>query len=263
MADSDIWGVIPFPSGANETDTEIAGGHLDLDTLREFEYHLFQNDTLSNGTDCILAFQPYAAAYVYPNGTFVNSTSCYRSLYPVGARGKTGVAFAALYAFALVLVIVNLRKHGRLFLPKEKRYFPIGRRWQWYWGSIVCAAAIIGLFTGIDVDRYYVMQIPIILQSFFWYLLQMASIALVWEAVRHWGSWSERQILDGDIYAFKDDDLRSKFEFWFPLFFYLWWWLVRVMNSALLLFFLLFLVVVTNRVGVLTELFHGHSTLVG
>ncbi|PKS10891.1 hypothetical protein jhhlp_002649, partial [Lomentospora prolificans] len=225
MADSGIWGTIPFPSGANDTDTEIAGGHLDLNTLHEFEYHLFQNNTLSNGTKCYLAFEPYAAAYVYPNGTFVNGTSCYRSLNPAGVRAKTGVAFAALYALALVFVLVNLRKHGRLFLPKQKRYFPISRRWQWYYGSIACACALIGLFTGIDIERYYVMQIPIILQVFFWFLLQMAAIALVWEAVRHWGSWCERQIIDADIYAFKDDDARAKFEFYIPLWFYLWWWL--------------------------------------
>jgi len=43
---------------------------------------------------------------------------------------------------------------------------------------------------------------------------------MVWEVVRHWGSWQERQILDVDPFALPPDDTRGKAEFYMPLVFY-------------------------------------------
>jgi hypothetical protein len=219
--------LVPFPPGDNSTDTAIGGGHFNLTALQDLQYHLFGNGTLSNDTNCVLAFEPYTPAYMFPNGTFVNDTSCYITLNPIGARAKTGIGLGVLYGLNLIFVLVNLGKHGARYLPSSKRFAPIGRRWQWYWAIMVCAFGLVGLFTNIDVDRYYVMEIPIILTSFFWLLMQQAAMALVWEAVRHWGSWSERQIVDVDQYAMRDGDIRSKVELGIPLWFYLWVWLVR------------------------------------
>jgi hypothetical protein len=39
------------------------------------------------------------------------------------------------------------------------------------------------------------------------------------------GSWQERQIVDADQFAFRQDDRRAKVEFWLPLLFYLFAWL--------------------------------------
>ncbi|KAI0096889.1 hypothetical protein GGR51DRAFT_491199 [Nemania sp. FL0031] len=160
-----------------------------------------------------------------PRIQLVNSTWCYLATQPSGPRANIGVGFAVAFALSLVFVLVNLTRHGKLYLPAEKRFYPIGRRWQWYWAIFICATALIGLFTGIDVDRYRVVELPLVLNVFFWFLMNMGSMALVWESVRHWGSWMERQFIDPNPFVLHQTDRRGMFEFWLPLFFYLWWWL--------------------------------------
>ncbi|ERS95317.1 uncharacterized protein SPSK_01615 [Sporothrix schenckii 1099-18] len=217
--------ILAFPGGSNSSDTLVAGVHFNLTALDFWNYTLFSNGTLSNGSSCFLTFAPYTPKLLFPNGTFINSTSCYSPINPIGTRAKIGIGFAVGYAVALFFVMMNLRKHGRLFLPSEKRFRPIGRRWQWYWGILICVAAFVSLFTNIDVDRYYLPELPIVLTSFFWYLLQMCTMALVWEAVRHWGSWMERQFIDPNPFALGEDGRRYKFELLIPLVFYLFLWL--------------------------------------
>ncbi len=218
--------ILAFPSGDNSSDTVIGNVHLNLTTLDHWNYTLYSNGTLSNGSWCLLTFSPYTPVYVLPNGTFLNVTWCWSPTEPIGVRGGVAIGYALLFGVALVLTLVNLTKHGKLHLPAEKRFFPIGRRWQWYWASWVSATALISLLTCVDVDRYFLPELPIVLTSFFWYLMQMGAIAVVWEAVRHWGSWMERQFIDPDPFALRDDDSRSKIEFYLPLLFYLLLWLV-------------------------------------
>jgi hypothetical protein len=158
----------------------------------------------------------------------VNSTWCYLATQPSGDRAHIGIGFAVAFALSLLFVLLNLTRHGKLYLPVTKRFYAIGRRWQWYWAIFICTAAVIGLFTGIDVDRYRVVQLPLVLNVFFWYLMNMGSLAMVWEAVRHWGSWMERQFIDPNPFVLHQTDRRGMFEFWLPLFFYLWWWLVSL-----------------------------------
>ena len=215
-----------LPAGDNATDSFIGGVHFNRTILDNWNYTLYGNQTLSNNSWCLLVFPPYTPVSVYPNGSFVNATWCYTALKPVGPRATTGVAVASLFGLLLLLVLFSLNKHGRLYLPAETRFRPIGRRWQWYWGILVCATALIGLFTGVDVDRYYVMELPIVLNVFFWFMMQLCAVALVWEAVRHWGSWKERQFIDPDPFSLRQDDKRAAFEFYAPLWFYLWFWLV-------------------------------------
>lgn len=218
--------LVAFPGGENSSDTLIGGVHLNLTTLNYWNYTLYSNGTLSNGSWCMLTNPPYTPRLLYDNGTFINGTWCYTPVNSIGGRGKTGVGFAVGFGLALLFQLSNLRKHGRLYLPATKRFYPIGRRWQWYWGILVCATALVALFTNVDVDRYYVLELPIVLTTFFWFLMQWCAIALVWEAVRHWGSWMERQYVDPNPFELRQDDRRATIEFWLPLWFYLWLWLV-------------------------------------
>ncbi|KAK1579247.1 uncharacterized protein LY79DRAFT_347946 [Colletotrichum navitas] len=217
--------LLGFPPGANASDTILAGVHFNRTVLSFWNYTLYTNGTLSNGSNCYVVESPYTPVGLLPNGSFVNSTWCYDPINPIGPRAGVGVGFGVVYGLALVFVLACLTKHGRSHLPASKRFYPVGRRWQWYYAILVCVAAFISLFTNIDVDRFYVVGLPIVINSFFWYLLQQFTMALVWEAVRHWGSWSERQAIDPDPFSLREGDRRSKIEFWAPLWFYFWLWL--------------------------------------
>lgn len=217
--------ILAWPGGDNSSDTVISGLHFNITTLEHWNYTLFSNGTLSNGTKCYLTFEPFAPALIFPNGTFINATKCWHPVHPIGARAGTGLGFAVVFGLSLVLTLVALNKHGKLHLPSEKRFHPIGRRWQWYWAIFTCATALISLFTNIDVDRYYLPEIPIVLTSFFWYLMQIGAVACTWEAVRHWGSWMERQFIDPDPFRLREEGRRYWVEFFLPLVAYLFMWL--------------------------------------
>jgi hypothetical protein len=124
-----------------------------------------------------------------------------------------------------MFTFINLRKHGRLFLPLEKRFRAVGRRWQWYWMLMVGAFAMISGFTTIDVDRYYLPQLPLVLTNFFWFLMLPTTMCIVWESVRHWGSWQERQMVDSNFFLLRQDDMRTKTELLLPLVFYFFAWI--------------------------------------
>jgi len=221
----DFRDMLALPGGDNATDSVFGGIHLNRTTLEYWNYTLFSNGTLSNQTWCVIVEEPYTPKLVYPNGTFVNVTWCYEPLLPIDPRAKISIGLAVAYGLCLLGVLVALGKHGRMFLPAEQRFRPIGRRWQWYWGIFVSVAGFISLITNVDVDRYWVLELPIVLNVFFWFLMQMSAMAMVWEAVRHWGSWMERQFIDPNPFALKQDDRRAKIEFWMPLVFYLFLWL--------------------------------------
>ncbi len=201
--------IIAFPNGDNSSDTVIGGVHFNLTTLDHWNYTYYSNGTLSNGTWCILTFDPYTPALVRPNGSFVNVTWCYYPVNPVGLRAGVGIGFAVAFGLSIMLSLVNLSKHGKLYLPTEKRFWPIGRRWQWYWSLFVAAMGLISLLTNVDVDRYYLPELPIVLNVFFWFLMQQGAMAMTWEAVRHWGSWKERQFIDPNPFALRQDDRRG------------------------------------------------------
>ncbi|KAH7327807.1 hypothetical protein B0I35DRAFT_346342 [Stachybotrys elegans] len=218
--------VLPFPEGDNRTDTILGGNHFNLTTLNEWNYTLYSNGTVSNGSRCYLLFEPYVEPLgLWPNGSWHNSTSCWVAINPVGPRALTGIGFAVAFGVGLVLTMTALAKHGRLYLPVDRRFYPIGRRWQWYWACFVCSFALISLFMNIDVDRYFMQEIPMIVTVFAWFLINNGIVAVVWEAVRHWGSWQERQFTDPNPYTFAQDDRRAKVEFYLPLWFYFWNWM--------------------------------------
>lgn len=159
------------------------------------------------------------------NGSWVNATTCYVPVFGIKERGKLGIAFSALFAVSIMFTLINLKKHGQQFLREDKRFRLIGRRWQWYWMLFVAACGLISTITSVDVDRDYLQDIAIVLQGFFFMLMLPGTMAMVWEAVRHWGSWQERQIVDRDPFLLRQDDRRSKIEFFLPLVFYFFAWL--------------------------------------
>ena len=177
--------LLEFHQGENSTDVLINGVHFNRTALNFFNYTLYDNGTLSNGSKCYLVFDRYQPSILW-NGTFVNGTSCYEPYYSISERGSLGVAFACLFAASIMFTLINLRKHGRLFLPSEKRFRAIGRRWQWYWLTFLAACGIISGITSVDVDRDYLQALAIVLNSFFYYLMMPGLLAAVWEGVRHW-----------------------------------------------------------------------------
>jgi hypothetical protein len=221
---------LPFPSGNNSSDTIIDTIHFNLITLIYWNYTLYTNSTLSNESNCILVFSPYTPPLLLPNGTFINATSCYVPIKPIQAQGITGLVFGILFAASIVFTLINLRKHGRSFLPREKRWNVVGRRWQWYWMLFVAVCGIISTVTGIDVDRNYLQSTALMLRSFFYTLMLPGMLAAVWEAVRQWTSWQERQICNANPFALRAHDARSRKEFYMPLVFYLFDWLVFFMT---------------------------------
>ena len=217
--------LIQFPNnGDNTTDTVLNGVHFNLTALKHWNYTIYSNNTISNNSKCYLIFDNFKP-HMFANGSWVNATTCYIPYYSIGSRGKASIAFATLFTISIMFTLVNLRKHGKLYLREDKRFRVVGRRWQWYWMLFVAGCAMVSTLTGIDVDRYYLQNLPIILQSFFFVLMFPGALAMVWEATRHWGSWQERQIVDADPYGLPQDDRRSKTEFYLPLIFYLFTWL--------------------------------------
>lgn len=166
--------------------TLINGVAYNESALKSWNYTIYSNGTLSNGSHCYLTFDVYKPVLISPNGTFVNTTSCYAPINSIGARGVTGLVFGSLFALSIVFSTINLRKHGRAYLPREKRWRPVGRRWPWYWTLFVAACGILSSFTAVDVDRDYVVNTPMVLQCFFLTLMVPTLLACVWEAVRAW-----------------------------------------------------------------------------
>jgi hypothetical protein len=177
--------LLQLPNGDNETDTVINGVHFNRTTLNHWNYTLYSNGTLSNGSNCWLTFNEYKPSLLF-NGTFLNATSCYSPIDPIRGRGIIGIVFGVLFGLSIIFTLKHLRKHGRLYLADEKRWSAVGRRWQWYWMLFIATCGTISAINGVDVDRDYLQSTSIILQSFFYYLMPPGILACVWESVRHW-----------------------------------------------------------------------------
>ncbi|KKA23483.1 hypothetical protein T310_2549 [Rasamsonia emersonii CBS 393.64] len=216
--------IAPFELGHNDTDVIINGVHFNRTALGAFNYTLYSNGTLSNGSHCWLAFDIFQPRMDL-NGTFLNATSCYTPIIDLQDHGKVGIAFAAMFAVSILFTLLNLRKHGKTFLPPEKRWKAVSRRWVWYWLLVVAVCGVISGFMSVDVDRDYLQSLPLILQSLFYYLMLPSVMAAVWEGVRHWGSWQERQIFDRNPALLPAETTREAQEFWVPLVFYTFAWI--------------------------------------
>jgi hypothetical protein len=174
------------------------GARLHRGALAAFNYTLYAgNGTLSNASRCYLAFGR-SVPTLLANGSVVdtpgaNGTNggnivawCYAPHRRVRARGALGIACAALFAASLVATLVNLRRHGRRWLPAQRRFGALGRRAAWYWLLVVGAGGMAGTLAAIDVDRDYLPALSLILQGFFFFMGVPALLAALWESVRHW-----------------------------------------------------------------------------
>ncbi|KAF2011681.1 hypothetical protein BU24DRAFT_354061 [Aaosphaeria arxii CBS 175.79] len=216
--------LLPFPNGDNTSHTIINGVDFNLTALKFFNYTIYSNNTISNRSKCYLIFDQFKP-HMFSNGSWVNGSTCYIPYYGIKTRGYASIAFGTAFGMSIMFTLINLRKHGKRFVREDKRFRIVGRRWQWYWMLFAAACGMISCLTGIDVDRNYLQDLSIILQSFFFTLMVPGTLAMVWESVRHWGSWQERQLVDVDPYSYPDDDTRTRTEFWLPLMFYLIAWL--------------------------------------
>lgn len=176
-----------YQPGTNASDVIINQVHFNLPTLDHYNYTLYTNGTLSNGSNCYLTFNNFRP-YMFPtNGSFVNGTSCYSPIHPVGRHAAVGMGFALAFVLSIICTLANLRKHGRRFLPRDgSRIGPVGRRWKWYWVGALGVCGTVGSFMGVDVDRDHVQGAPLVIQSVFFTLLIPVMLAAVWEGVRHW-----------------------------------------------------------------------------
>lgn len=204
----------------NASHVEFDGHLFNSSLLNLYNYTIWGNGTVSNATNCYLVFNQYDP-YFYDNGTVVNTTQCDTPINPIALRGFLGIAFSVLFAIVLICALTGLAKHGRMYLPAEKNFRLVSRRWAWYWVTVTAAVSIISGFTSIDVNRDYLQGSGLILQNIFYYISLPATLAAVWEMVRHWGSFCERKLVDEDPFRFSHEDRRSKIEFYLPLVFYL------------------------------------------
>lgn len=217
--------LLPFPLGDNSSDTLINGIHFNVTTLKNWNYTYYSNQTISNSSSkCLLMFDKYIPTALYENGTFINSVSCFEPILGHGIRSIVGMTCGLLCAVSFILTFRNFAKHGELHLKAEQqqRWNPISRKFKWYWMFAVSIFGTIGGLTAMDIDRYYLPQIPIMISNIFWFFMILATLAAVWESVRHWGSWQERQMIDPDPFLLLENrnDFRSKVRLYLPLVFY-------------------------------------------
>lgn len=181
--------LLQFPPGDNATDVVVNGVHFNRSALDYFNYTLYSNNTVSNTSNCYLIFDQFQPSML-SNGSWVNATGCYIPYHGIASRGKACIAFATAFALMIFLTLMGLRKHGKRYLKEDKRYRIVGRRWQWYWMIIASACGLVSCISGIDVDRNYIQHTAIVLQSFFYTIMLPATLAMVWEGVRHWWAFA-------------------------------------------------------------------------
>ena len=212
-------GALQFPDNdGNHSHTFINGKPFNQLALVSFNYTLYSNSTVSNGTNCYLVFGKYAPVFL-DNGTWINGTSCFIPYYPIRAIGGLWIAFAVAFGVMLVFAALNLWKHGKRHCPRRNLPKPMGRRRPWYWMIVVSACGIASSTAGVNADRIYLPDTSVVLQSFFFTVLLPAALAMVWETSRHWGSFHKRLLKDSS--TLRRNLGRDRVEFWLPVAFYL------------------------------------------
>ncbi|SZE99628.1 unnamed protein product [Blumeria hordei] len=203
----------------NFSDDLIRETHWNLSMLNQMNYTLYSNHTLSNESRCILIFETKIPELL-PNGTFINGISCYSPFRPIRARAKIGLVFACFFAFSIIYTIVNLRKLAKRSSPSHQKSDVLGARFQWYWALIATSCALTSSIADVDVDRYYLPELPLVLSSIFWHLTVLASICIIWESIRHWGSVLKKRTEDANYSSFDTSPRKYHIEVLFPVLFY-------------------------------------------
>lgn len=170
-------------------------------TLDFYNYTLYDNGTLSNGTKCYLSFGEFHPI-LYDNGTFENQTSCDYPLYAIKSRGAVGMAWSIILILLLPVTLFCLSKHGRAYTHEKKQYRRFSRKWQWYWLLVLQALGGIAGFFSIDLDRDYIQGSSLTSYSAIYCATLPVSLATAWELTRHWGSFEERKNEDADPFIY-------------------------------------------------------------
>lgn len=189
-------------------------------TLDFFNYTIFSNGTVSNGSNCYLSFGQFHPI-LYSNGSWDNQTSCDYPVYSIKARGGVGMAWAVLLVVLIPLTLFNLRKHGRLYLEESRQFRRISRKGQWYWLFVLQALGAISGFFSIDIDRDYIQGSSLTSYGAIYSATLPVSLAVVWELTRHWSSFEERKIHDEDPFRFPPSKDRTRAHILMPIVFYL------------------------------------------
>lgn len=177
--------LVRYPEGANSSFALVNGVPLNKTALIKYGYKFYTNNTISNNTHCILVFDAFKPT-ILANGTWLHATTCYIPYHPIAVRGILSILFSILFGITIILSMINVRKHRKRYLREGKRFRTVGRRWHWYWMMFVGACGLICTLTGVDVDRYYLQDLPIVFQSFFFALMVPGTLAMTWEGTRHW-----------------------------------------------------------------------------
>jgi hypothetical protein len=175
--------------------------------LSVFNYTAYSNGTVSNGTSCWLSFGVYQPI-LFDNGTFVNTTVCDSPVYPIGARGGIGIAWAVLLLMLLPASLFNLHKHGTRYL-QEKKSRPSSRRWPWYWLIILQVLGAVAGFFSIDLDRDYIQGTSLECYGAIFSAAMCVALAAAWEFTRQWGAFENWKLDDEDPYRFQKKKIRS------------------------------------------------------
>lgn len=127
------------------------------------------------------------------------------------------ITLGILSALSVVPTLFNLRKHeGRSAREGKRR-----ERVVWYWILFLEGVMAVSAFAGTDVDRYFLQEMPIVLQCFFYTLMVPVGLVMVWEGARNWERAHGRRVVDGDgdgnVYAGRK---KRKVGIWKTLVFY-------------------------------------------
>jgi hypothetical protein len=160
--------LVQFPQGENSTDVLINNVHFNRTALNFST--LYDNGTLSNGSSCYLTFDAYQPSMLW-NGTFINGTSCYDPYYGISKRGGPGCCVCVPLRCKHNVYVDQLTETWTVVLAQRERFRAVGRRWQWYWLTFVATCGIISGVTSVDVDRDYLQNLAIVLNTFFYYLM--------------------------------------------------------------------------------------------
>lgn len=185
-----------------------------------YNYTVYSNGTVSNGSQCFLTFGIYQPT-LFENGSFFNTTSCDTPYYPVHSRGIVGVVFAIIMLMLLPASLFNLRKHGARYIEEKKRFKNVSRRWPWYWILILQVLCGISGFFSIDLDRDYLQGTSLTIYGAIFTAILPIALSACWELTRHWGSFEERKLDDADPFRFRQNDIRTKIHLLMPLGYYL------------------------------------------
>jgi hypothetical protein len=185
-----------------------------------YNYTVYPNGTVSNGSECYLSFGEYQPT-LFDNGTFFNTTACDTPYYSVHSRGIIGVVFAVVMLMLIPASLFNLHKHGARYMEEKKRFKNISRRWPWYWLLILQALCGVAGFFSIDLDRDYLQGTSLTIYGALFTATLPVALAACWELTRHWGSFEERKLDDADPFRFRQNDFRSKVHLLMPIGFYL------------------------------------------